>query len=448
MPKGLTFKLIITSVVFSITALIALPKIPIFVDSSILKLDSQFGGYEIKIPQGEEEKIIDLNEYKKSSDTGESQKITFNLSDENLADKASALNSVAEITDKRLKAAGINDYSIEIEDGNVFSIIVPSYEPTERISTLVPGNGKVRFKKVKDPEQWSQEELINFYTDVERWQDLEITESDMRGFVYSIAPTTGSAVLQISFTPEGRQKFYSVAGENIGLPIGIFVNDYDFPLIMPVISENILADTTGDPAVTGNFSQDLVNDLNTQIRNPLPYNLSVAETYVLQPLLGSDFFYSYAASFGIGLILLFIFFIYKFQLFGLIFDVTVLMSLTLFLSFVKLFSIPISPAFVAGIVLITGITSYVGYSIFSEMKKELGEGKPFDFVYQKVFFKEKGEYFVLSIFLFIFSLVSSFIVKGGTGALFNVLSTGMVSVIYFYSFAFPALVQAFGGYKK
>jgi hypothetical protein len=83
-----------------------------------------------------------------------------------------------------------------------------------------------------------------------------------------------------------------------------------------------------------------------------------------------------------------------------------------------------------------------------DMKKELSEGKPFDFVIQKVFFKEKEQYSILSIFIFVFSLVSTFIVKGEAGGLFNVISAGMISVIYFYSFLFPVLVEAFGGHKK
>ena len=447
MPKRLSFKLILISLLFSISFLISLPKIPIFVDSSILKIDSQLGGYEISISQKNGEKVLDLNEYKKSSIAGESQKITFNLVNE-VEDRTPIWDSISEISEKRLKEVGINDYRIEIEDNDVLSVIVPSYESPERISTLISGNGKVVFKSVKNPDEWNQEEFINFYTDVGRWQDLDITNSEMRGFVYSIDPASGSAVLQISFTPEGRQKFYSVAGENIGLPIGVFVNGADYPLMMPVISENILADTTSDPALIGNFDQTLVNDLNIQIKNQLPHDLSYVETYILEPLLGGDFFYSYSVSYAIGVVLIFIFFIYKFKLFGLIFDTALFLSLSLFLSLVKLFSISISPAFFAGLILITGITSSIGYSIFARMKKETQEGKPFDFIFQKVFGKEKYIVSTPSILIFAFSLAISLFIKSDARELFVVISTGMLSVIYFYSFAFPALVEAFGGHKK
>lgn len=448
MPKRLTFRLIIISALFSLSVLVALPKVPIFVDSSLLRMDSQFGGYEIKIQQGGGEKVIDLNQYKKSSDAGESQMLTFELVDEGLGNTQQALESVIEVSKKRLDQAGVDGYIFNIEEDGKISVIIPSHIPPERVTNLIIGNGRVSFKKVKNADEWGQDQFANFYSNIDLWEDTGITESDMRGFVYSIAPTTGQAVLQLSFTPEGRQKFYSLAGENIGLPIGVFVNGYEFPLIMPVISENILEDTTADPSVTGNFDQTSINDLNLQIRNPLPYDVVSSESFVVEPILGGDFFYSYSTSFAIGLIAIFIFFIYKFNLLGVVFDVGLFMSVGLFLAFIKLFSIPISASLVTGVVLITGMISYIGYNLFLDMKKELCEGKPFDFVMQKVFYKEKEQYSILSIFVFIFSLAASLIVKGDVGALFRVISTGMISVIYFYSFAFPVLVQAFGGHKK
>lgn len=448
MPKGLSFKLILISLLFSFSVLIALPKIPVKVDFSILKLDSYLGGYEIKIPQKDGERVIDLTDFKRSSETGESQKLTFKLKDENIENKQEVLESIYEISEKRLNLAGINDYRIGIENEDTLVVVVPSHQTFERISNLILGNGKVTFKSIIEADTWKPEDYVNFYTDMGRWQDTGITDADLKGFLYSIDPTTGAPSLQLSFTPEGRQRFYEIAAENIGLPIAVYVNGYEYPLLMPVISDNILDNTSLDPSVGGGFDQQSISDLNMQMKNPLPYDLSYIENTTLEPLLGSDFLYSYATSFGIGLILVFIFFVFKFKLFGILYNLSLLISLSLFFSLVKIFSISVSPSLVVGTVLITVIMSSFGYDIFSRMKKELKEDKPFSFVIQKVFEKEKDIVSIPSIFIFSFSVVSSLFLKGEARVLSSIISTGMLSVIYFYAIVFPTLVESFGGYKK
>ena len=51
-----TFKIVLISIIFTISALIALPEIPFVVNSGLWVIDSSIGGYKLKIPPKDGEK--------------------------------------------------------------------------------------------------------------------------------------------------------------------------------------------------------------------------------------------------------------------------------------------------------------------------------------------------------------------------------------------------------
>ncbi|MBW6441424.1 hypothetical protein K0B04_00755 [Patescibacteria group bacterium] len=447
MSKNETFKLSLISIIFTISLLISLPYIPISVDSSLLRIETQLGGYEITIPQKDGDKVIDLKDFKKSKEVGESQKIVLSLQDENMQNREEVLPSLISTIERRLNLAGISDFQTGQEDENSLYVIIPQHESSERVSNLILGTGRVSFKKVKNPDEWSQEEIANFYTEIDRWEDTGITDSDMTGFLYTVTPT-GESLLQISFTNEGREKFYNEAEKNIGLPIGMYINDYEYPLLMPVISENILNDRNSDPGISGNFPQQDINDLNLQIKNPLPVRLSLLETLIMSSSMGSNFIYSYLTAFSIGLTIVLAFFVIKFNLLGLTYVLSLALSLPLFAAFSKIMPIPITPSYISVLILVTGIMTVVGYTVLKSIVENTKQEKPFDYALYQTFGKDKGKFSASSILVFFVSLILSFILTGSAKSFMSELFSGMLVVIYFYTLVFPSIILSFGGYKK
>ena len=72
---------------------------------------------------------------------------------------------------------------------------------------------------------------------------------------------TGVYKMQIVL-PRRKTKFYDLAGKNIGLPIAVYVSNFDYPFIMPMIGENIIDNTDMDPAVTNTYPQYIIDDYN------------------------------------------------------------------------------------------------------------------------------------------------------------------------------------------
>ncbi len=447
MVKGDTFKLILIGVLLSLSLLIVLPFIPIVVDSSIFSTNSQIGGYEIKIASKGGEKTLDLKDFKKGSGAGESKKIVFKLESDAVNNKDQALSNAVGIIEKRLRGAGIAAFQTGVqEDGNFF-VILPEFESYERVSNLVVGSGSVDFKKVKNPSDWSQEYFTNFYLESDRWDNTELSESDMYGFRYFVSPD-GKSGTQIAFTPEGRKKFYDLATNNIGLPISIYVNESEYPILMPVISPDILSNTNMDPSVTGGFSEQAINDINLQINNPISSKISSVEVLTNQPSLGYDFLVGYLKALIVGLFFISIIFVLRFKSRGLILTVSIAMSFLLFLALAKLIPIYVNPDFILGFIILTGMLSILGYISFDNLLLKVKSGKPLDYALYEVFGKEKERMATPSIFFLLLFTTLTFFTSSGIKDLMTSLSVGSLVLIVFYSFILPTLLSVFGGIKK
>lgn len=444
MIKGEKFKLILIGTIFSFSVLIALPEIPVVVDSSIFTTNSQIGGYKITIPSNGGDKTLDLSEFKKGRGVGESQKVVFSVDDNQPTSEE--LASLSKVVKNRLIGAGISDFQI-VEDNGGFYIAIPEFESSERVSSLIMGSGNIDFRKVKNPSDWNQESITSFYMESDRWESTELSKSDFDSFRY-FTSQNGSSGIQISFTPEGRKKFYDIASQNIGFPIAIYVNDSQYPILMPVISQDILTNTNIDPSITGTFSQQAINDVNLQLRNPLPVKISYIDTAVSEPLFGYDFLSTYIRSIAIGILFVSILFILRFGLTGFLYTFSTGISFLMFLALAKIVSLSVTPAFVLGSILLTGIISAISYSAFKGLKQKVLEGKPFDYAYYDVFGKDKDRLATPSILLLSISLVLTIATTGVLKSFASALTVGFLDLIICYSFILPTLIGVFGGHRK
>ncbi len=443
-----TFKIFLISVIFSLALLVFLPQIPLNINSDLWILNSNVGGLQIKVPGSADGKVLDLNEFKKGSGIGESKKVTFQLSDKELQNKQEVLSSIALVTKKRLNLAGISDFQVNIEGEDALSVVIPQYEDSDRVVRLVSGNGKLVFRKVKNRDDWNPDQFQNFYLEADRWEDIDIKESDVLGFFRVLDQTTGGYRMQIAFTDEGRAKFYKFAAENIGLPLAVYVSDFNYPFLMPMIGENILENTSTDPAVTTPYAQQVIDDYNLQLKNPLSSDLTSLETGVVEAKMGSDFITKYFYSFISGLFLISAFFMIKFGAKSIVFSFSLFLSVLVYLAVSKILSIPIGTPLISSLVLITGIISAIGNYIFSRFKTGLKEGKPFEVLYLQILKKDKEIISYPSIFVLFLSFLIMLATSGIAKSFAFAFLIGMLVVVLFYYFLLPTLMWAFRGKQK
>ncbi len=442
-----TFKLVLIAIIFSLSVLIVLPEIPLVVDSEYLVLNSSIGGMQIKIPWSKDEKVLDLKEFKKGSGIGESKKISFELKNKDLENKQEVISGLLSVTQKRLNLSRISDFKVNQEGEDKISVTIPPFEDVNRVNSLVTGNGKIIFRTVKNPEDWNQEQFQNFYLESDRWQDTDINEKDVQGFV-NVMDQTGVYKMQIVFTEGGRQKFYDLAGKNIGLPIAVYVSNFDYPFLMPLIGENILDNTNLDPAVNNTYPQYIIDDYNLQLNNPLPEDISTVETVQVPPVMGSDFIEKYAKAFFISILFISVYFILKFNLRGLVFSYSLLLSALIYLAISKLFSIPVGTQMFLSLILVMGIITYIGNNVHAKIKNGFVSEIPFEISFTQILVKDKNAISYPAMIILSLSLILYFISSGFARTFYFSTFAGMLVVVIFYSFLFPTLLWSFKGGEK
>ena len=124
----------------------------------------------------------------------------------------------------------------------------------------------------------------------------------------------------VSFTLDrlGAQKFGRVTTDNVGKRIAIVLDDK--VISAPSIREPI---TAGTGNISGNFSFQEATDLALLLRSgALPTPINIVEERTVGPDLGKDSIKSGSISLLIGFMLVVIFMIYKYKVFGIIANIS------------------------------------------------------------------------------------------------------------------------------
>jgi preprotein translocase subunit SecD len=174
----------------------------------------------------------------------------------------------------------------------------------------------------------------------------------------------------IVFTTKNPKKFYDITSKNVGKPLAMFLDKHylSAPTIQSPISDN------GE--ITGQFTQEqttsLANDLNA---GALPVTPTIIENDTIGPTLGNiDLQMSLRASMlGLGLVLLFMIFVYRLP--GFLADIALLIYVAMMLGLLSIAHATLTLPGIAGFVLSIGMAVDANVLIFERIKEELWAGK-------------------------------------------------------------------------
>ncbi|MDQ6930266.1 MAG: protein translocase subunit SecD [Candidatus Eremiobacteraeota bacterium] len=179
-----------------------------------------------------------------------------------------------------------------------------------------------------------------------------------------------SAAWNIDFTTKDPKKFADLTSKNIGHLLTIFLDKH-------YISSATIQSTIGENGqITGSFTQEQATVLSNELNaGALPVGITIIENDSIGPTLGAiDLTKSlYASMFGLGLVLLFMIFVYRLPglLAGVALIIYVLMMLGLLASAKATLTLP----GIAGFVLSIGMAVDANVLIFERLKEELWSGK-------------------------------------------------------------------------
>ena len=193
-----------------------------------------------------------------------------------------------------------------------------------------------------------------------------------------------SSVVNFKLDNIGSRKFALASKENVGRYLAI-VLDKDV-VSSPVIREAIV---TGSGQISGNFTTQEANELAILLRaGALPAPLNIIEERSVGPDLGKESIEKGILSLIIGFLLVMIYMIYNYRIFGVFSNVSLLTNLVLISGVLSIFGSTLTLPGIAGIILTVGMAVDSNVLIYERVKEELKKEKnyliAFDTAYKKV----------------------------------------------------------------
>jgi preprotein translocase subunit SecD len=175
---------------------------------------------------------------------------------------------------------------------------------------------------------------------------------------------------QIEFQTKDPKKFGELTSKNLGKQLGIFL---DQKFVSDATIQGVITDSG---QITGQFTEDEValraNELNA---GALPVPTTIIEKDDVGPILGHEDLVKslYASMVGLGLVLIFMAFVYKLP--GLLADVALVVYVLALLALLSAAHAVLTLPGIAGFVLSIGMAVDANVLIFERLKEELWAGK-------------------------------------------------------------------------
>ncbi len=317
---------------------------------------------------------------------GTDNRIVLTVTDPGLAHRmTSAIQASIETIRRRVDAFGTTEPSIQREGRSRVLVQVPGISDVERLKTLIGETGKLEFKLVDpavDAAQASETKQVPVGSVLVYSNDtppipyvlkdqVMVSGENLVDAQPGFDSRTGEPVVTFRFDAAGAKRFGKVTQENVGLPFAIVLDNK--VISAPVIREPILG---GTGQISGNFTVQRANDLAVLLRSgALPAKLSVIEERTVGASLGADSIEAGKKAAVMGLILVMVFMVAAYGLFGMFANVAVILNMALIFAVLSLMGATLTLPGIAGIVLVIGIAVDANVLINERIREEIRAGK-------------------------------------------------------------------------
>ena len=181
----------------------------------------------------------------------------------------------------------------------------------------------------------------------------------------------GQAVVNFRFDSVGAREFGEVTKNHVGQRFAIVLDNK--VIEAPVIREPILG---GSGQIEGSFTIQTANDLAVLLRaGALPAPLKVLSQSTVGPTLGDDSIRAGKYSAIGGLILVALFMVLRYGLFGLFADIALTFNVVLLMAVLTLLGATLTLPGIAGIVLTMGMAVDANVLIYERIREEQRNGR-------------------------------------------------------------------------
>ena len=344
--------------------------------------------------------------------------------------KNSSQNQAIEIVRRRVDEVGTNEPNILKQGNNRILVELPGLEDPGRIKSLLGKTANLTFRFItqNEEETFGTEKL--FYEDGTQEaivsKRIVLSGDNLIDAQPKMDNQTNQTVVSFNLDRVGAKKFAKATTTGVGKRLAIIL---DGKIISdPSISEPIIG---GSGQITGNFTFQSATDLALLLRSgALPAPLNIVEERTVGPDLGQDSINAGILSLIIGFVLVVVFMIYKYKVFGLIANIALIFNLFLLVGILTLFEATLTLPGIAGIILTVGMAVDANVLIFERIKEEIQSEKNQILAFDSGYTKSKTTILDANITTLIAAIIL-FVMGSGPVKGFSVtLSVGIITTLF------------------
>ena len=289
--------------------------------------------------------------------------------------KNSSLDQAIEIVRRRVDEVGTNEPNILKRGNDRILLELPGLDNPDRIKSLLGKTADLAFRleSKSSNESFGTEKLKLIETGEELLLSKRVIISGDN--LVDASPRMDSLNNQtvVSFTLDrvGSKRFAQATKRNIGTRLAIVL---DGQIISAPVIRDVIAGGSGQ--ISGGFTFQSATDLALLLRSgALPAPLNIIEERTVGPDLGQDSINAGILSLIIGFLLVIGFMTFKYRIFGIIANFTLIINLILLISILTLLEATLTLPGIAGIILTVGMAVDANVLIFERIKEETSKEK-------------------------------------------------------------------------
>ncbi len=301
------------------------------------------------------------------------------MTNEKIAErKRAAMDQSIEIVRRRIDETGTREPSIQRQGDNRILVQLPGLDDPEHIKNLLGQTAKLTFRLVDetanplDTHAPPGEEILPSGDDGRSYvvQKRVMVSGDT---LVDAQPSfqDGAAVVSFKFDSIGGRRFGEATRANTGHLFAIVLDNKI--ISAPVIREPIMG---GSGVISGHFTTQSAQDLALLLRaGALPAPIKILEERTVGPGLGADSIKAGATASLVGLVLVVVFFVFAYGLFGIFADIALLFNIALIFAVLSILQATLTLPGIAGIVLTIGTSLDANVLVFERIREEMRLGR-------------------------------------------------------------------------